>query len=157
MRNGLIMIILLTGPWLLSQALLRPLAGRPWRDAGAAGVVLFFLFTASGHVIFDQEMTQMLPPWAPLRLQLVWATGILELLIAALVAVPKTRRAGGIIGLSVLVLFFPANIYAAFEHVPFGGHADGPAYLWFRTPIQILAIAWVYLFAVRREATGAIK
>ena len=29
---------------------------------------------------------------------------------------------------AVLVLFFPANIYAAINHIPMGGHAWGPVY-----------------------------
>ena len=51
---------------------------------------------------------------------------------------------------AVLVLFFPANIYAAMNHIPVGGHAWGPVYLTVRAPLQIAILAWVYWFAIRR-------
>ncbi|MEZ4712248.1 MAG: hypothetical protein R3A44_33980 [Caldilineaceae bacterium] len=30
-----------------------------------------------------------------------------------------------------------------------GGHTDGPQYLWFRVPLQLLFIAWTWYFTLR--------
>jgi uncharacterized membrane protein len=49
----------------------------------------------------------------------------------------------------VLVLFFPANVYAALNHIPMGGHAWGPVYLLVRAPLQIIILLWVYWFTIR--------
>ena len=44
----------------------------------------------------------------------------------------------------MLILFLPANVYAAIQQVPFGGHGNGPLYLLVRVPFQLLVIAWVW-------------
>ena len=60
---------------------------------------------------------------------------------------------GGVWGMTtpVLMLFFPANIYAAIQHVPMGGHAWGPVYLLVRAPLQAAILLWVYRFTIRRQ------
>ena len=50
----------------------------------------------------------------------------------------------------MLVAFFPANIYAALNHVPMGGHAWGPVYLLVRAPVQLIILAWTYVFVIRQ-------
>jgi uncharacterized membrane protein len=54
----------------------------------------------------------------------------------------------------VLILFFPANIYAAINHIPLGGHAWGPAYLLIRAPLQAIILFWVYWFTIRQPNTA---
>ena len=51
-------------------------------------------------------------------------------------------------GISVLK-FFPANVYAAFKHIPMSGNEWGPIYLLVRGPLQATIIAWVYWFVVK--------
>jgi uncharacterized membrane protein len=50
----------------------------------------------------------------------------------------------------VLVLFFPANIYAAINRIPMGGHELGPVYLLVRAPLQVMILFWVYWFTIRQ-------
>jgi uncharacterized membrane protein len=85
---------------------------------------------------------------------LVYATGVLEIVIALGFFSSRWRRASGWAAMAVLVGFFPANIYAAFEHVPMGGHAWGPAYLLIRAPLQLAILGWIW-FLVLRPARGA--
>jgi uncharacterized membrane protein len=42
----------------------------------------------------------------------------------------------------MLVIFLPANIYASFDSLPFGGNQIGPAYLFVRVPYQIFLVLW---------------
>jgi uncharacterized membrane protein len=53
----------------------------------------------------------------------------------------------------MLVLFFPANIYAAFTRVDMGGHAWGPVYLLIRAPLQLVLIGWAYGFVARKPVS----
>ena len=95
-------------------------------------------------------MTQMLPAWVPVRLPLVYITGILELLAAvAILVTPLSRHVGWALCV-FLLLIVPSNIYAAWQRVDFGGHAAGPVYLLVRIPLQLFLIGWVYWFAVRQ-------
>ncbi len=78
----LFLLLLLVGPYLLLS-----LAGRlstkfqiaPSKRA-RVGLSLFFIFTGVGHFIRTQEMAAMLPLSVPYRTELVYLTGILELL-----------------------------------------------------------------------------
>jgi uncharacterized membrane protein len=149
MITPLVMLLLMTGPYLCVRAL-SAYGGRNYdaRAAAAIGLGILFVFTASGHFLLTEPMTQMLPPWVPARTALVYLTGVLELVIAAGFVVPRTRRIAGWTAAFVLVLFFPANIYAAIEHVPMGGHAWGPVYLAIRLPVQVAILVWVYRFTI---------
>ena len=82
MTTPLVMLGLLAGPVLL--ALLLRTAGRTSdvRTAGILGLVLVLLFTASGHFIATAAMAEMLPPFVPARLALVYLTGVLEIALA---------------------------------------------------------------------------
>ena len=70
-------------------------------------------------------------------------------------ALPATRHLAGFAAIAILVLFFPANVYAAFAQVEMGGHAWGPVYLLIRAPLQALLIAWTWWFAVRAPSVRA--
>ncbi|MGY0561175.1 DoxX family protein [Luteimonas sp. A277] len=122
------------------------------RGAGAIGLGLVFVFTGIGHFVQTTPMVQMLPPWVPARLPLVYATGVLEFATAFALFVPRFRRAAGWAAAAMLVLFFPANVYAAFNHVPMGGHAWGPVYLLVRVPLQLTVLVWAYVFTIRKPA-----
>jgi uncharacterized membrane protein len=90
----------------------------------------------------------MLPPWVPGRMLLVYLTEVLEFAIAVGFLVPKSRRFIGWLAALVLVLFFPANIYAAINYIPMGGHTWGPVYLLIRAPLQAIILFWVYWFTI---------
>ena len=44
------------------------------------GLSLFFIFTSIGHFIKAEEMSAMLPPFVPYRIQIIYLTGVLEIL-----------------------------------------------------------------------------
>jgi uncharacterized membrane protein len=145
MITPLVMLALMVSPWLALRS----------RAAAAIGLGILFVFTGVGHFIQTEAMAQMLPGFVPFRVPLVYLTGVLEFAIAAGFFVPATRRLAGWAAAAVLVLFFPANIYAAFAHVPMGGHAWGPVYLLIRAPLQAAIVAWVWWFALRDAGAGA--
>lgn len=147
MATPLTMLLLLLLPWWFARW---RWPCEPARQARAArwGLAALFLFTASGHVFMDRLMAEMLPPWVPARLPLVWASGLLELAIAAGLVVDRTRRAAAWTAFAVLLLFYPANVYAAFQQVPLGGHAWGPVYLLLRTPVQLALLVWTWRFGL---------
>lgn len=111
-----------------------------------------FVFAGVGHFARTEPMLEMLPPWVPYRIALIYLTGIVEFVLAAALLLPRFRRLAGWVCISVLVLFFPANIYAAFNQVGMGGHLWGPVYLWVRAPLQLILIGWAYWFVVRKRS-----
>ena len=50
--------------------------------------------------------------------------------------------------IAFFVLILPANIVGSLKGVELGGMENGPAYLFFRIPLQIFFICWTYYFGV---------
>ncbi len=149
MTTPLIVLFLLFAPLLLLG-----LWRADWQTGGVVGLVAAFSFFALGHFVRTGPMTEMLPPFVPQRELLVWTTGLLELVVALGLALPRWRKHAGWAAIVVLVGFFPANIYAAINHTGMGGHQWGPEYLLVRAPLQALLIYWAYRFAVLGRLPG---
>jgi uncharacterized membrane protein len=155
MTTPIIMLLLMTMPWLMARGFsLLTHRTCDLQSAAAIGLGILFIFTGTGHFMETEPMAQMLPPWVPARVILVYLTGVLEFAIAVGFLVPQSRRLTGWVAAVVLVLFFPANIYAAINHVPMGGHAWGPVYLLIRAPLQAIILFWVYWFVIRQPNRG---
>ncbi|HEY8396573.1 MAG TPA: hypothetical protein VIK80_01450 [Flavihumibacter sp.] len=110
------------------------------------------LFTAMGHFMFTAGMTMMLPDFVPFKKEMVYLTGLIEIAAAIGLLVPRFRVLTGWLLILFFVLLLPANIHAAIRHVDYQNatfEGDGPVYLWFRVPLQILFIAWVYFAAIK--------
>jgi uncharacterized membrane protein len=142
----LFLLLLLVVPYIVLTLAARWAAGLRLAPAARArvGLTLFFLFTGVGHFIRTEEMAAMLPPGVPFRAEAVYVTGVLELLGAIGVWAPGLKRLTGLCLILLLVCVLPANIYAAFNRVDFGGHGAGPAYLLVRVPFQLFVIWWTY-------------
>jgi uncharacterized membrane protein len=108
------------------------------------GLSLFFIFTAVGHFLTSEQMATMLPPVVPYRVEIIYLTGIFELLGAIGVWMPRLTRLTGLLFIIMLVGILPANIYSALQRVEFGGHGAGPLYLLVRLPFQLFVICWTY-------------
>ena len=145
MRNVAIILALLLLPY---WALIPAHVAEPER--ARIGMTLVFAFIALGHFVKTKSMSQMLPPWMPARIPLIYLTGIFELLAAIAILIPPLSRFTGIVLCDFLILILPSNIYAAIKRVDFGGHAAGPVYLLVRIPLQLFLIGWVYWFCVRQ-------
>ena len=113
---------------------------------GRLALAIMLLFTGSSHFFKTQEMVQMMPEFLPYRIELVYLTGILEMAFAAGLLFPRYSRWTSI----ALILFFlavlPANIIGSFKRVHLGGMENGPGYLYFRIPLQLLFMGWAYYF-----------
>jgi len=152
MRDALIMAGLLTGPWWVAR-LVRA-AAPAQRSAARWGVTLLFLFTAVGHFVLTGEMEAMLPASLPLRTEAVLASGVAEVLGALALVPRRSRRLAGWALAAMLVAFLPVNVHAALTRAPMGGHAWGPVYLFVRVPLQLVILAWIWRFVLRRPPEG---
>lgn len=106
------------------------------------------VFTAIGHFAFARGMSLMLPDFIPFKTETVYLTGILEVIAAIGLLFPKTQYITGCLLIAFFILILPANIYASMRNLNYQtGNFDGNglSYLWFRIPLQILFIIWVYL------------
>ena len=112
------------------------------------------VFTAMGHFMYMEGMQAMVPEWIPFGKELVLLTGIMEVLFAIGLLLPKYRVRVGWALIVFFVMVLPANIHAALENVNYqtgGNDGNGLNYLWFRIPLQALFIIWVYVSAIRNS------
>ena len=119
--------------------------------AGNLGMSVMLLFTALGHFKFADGMAMMVPDFMPLKRQLVLLTGLLEIAAAIGLLIPAYRSLTSIILIIFFIVLLPANINAAVKHIDYEKATTtgvGTSYLWFRVPLQILFIVWVYYFGV---------
>ena len=148
------MLVLMMGPYAATRVL-SAVSRRDFdlRRAAAFGLSLLFLFTGVGHFIQTEPMAQMLPAWVLRGPSSSMRPAFLEFIFVAGFIMPRTRGLAGWVAAAGLVLFLPANIYAAFNHVPMGGHVEGPVYLLVRAPLQFIILFWVYWFTIRPRAS----
>lgn len=121
--------------------------------SGSIAMAAMLAFTAIGHFAFTKGMTLMVPDFVPFKKGMVYFTGLLELGFAVGLLLKDWRVCTGWALIAFLILMLPGNIKAALQHVDYQkGTFDGPGpkYLWFRIPLQLFFIAWVYFFAVKQ-------
>ena len=148
----LFLLLLLVVPYLILTLVGKSVSGFQMSRVNRArvGLSLFFIFTALGHFIRSEEMATMLPLAVPYRVELIYLTGIFELLGAIGVWIPRLTRLTGLLLIIMLIGILPANIYSALQRVDFGGHDAGPLYLLVRVPFQLFVIWWTY-FATEQK------
>jgi uncharacterized membrane protein len=86
-----------------------------WPQAIAVGLALMFVVTGVAHFVPDmrRDMVAIVPPALPMPSRLVTITGVLELLGAAGLLFPPTRVAAAACLFVLMLVMFPANVYAA--------------------------------------------
>jgi uncharacterized membrane protein len=118
--------------------------------SGRIAMAMMLAFTSIGHFAFTKGMEMMIPPFVPYKKAMVYLTGIIEICAAVGLLIAGTRTLTGWLLILFFILLLPANIYAAIKHVDYQKgtfEGTGVNYLWFRVPLQIVFILWVYFFA----------
>jgi uncharacterized membrane protein len=105
----------------------------------------FFILAGINHFRIPAFYERMIPPYLPWSALLVTLSGMAEIVLGALLLVPRTRKlaAWGIILL--LIAVFPANIHMAMHPAQFPELT--PLALLIRLPLQLVMIAWAWLYA----------
>jgi uncharacterized membrane protein len=112
------------------------------RLAARAGMAIAMVFAGVSHLLMPTPFVQHLPTWVPMREELIFATGFLEIALGvALLLRQPQRRWAGLALAGYLLAVFPSNIYVAVADVDVDGQPGG-AYPWLRLPFQLLFIAW---------------
>jgi uncharacterized membrane protein len=86
-----------------------------WPQAVAVGLAVMFVMTGVAHFVpaMRRDMIAIVPPRLPAAGLLVTVTGVLELVGAAGLLYPPTRVAAAVCLFVLMLVMFPANIYAA--------------------------------------------
>lgn len=146
------LFVLLT-VFLISNLVIRQYKGdMDYHLAGKIALAATLLFTSLGHVIYTKGMVLMLPDFIPLKKEMIYVTGLLEVMGAFGLFIPVLSRLTGMLLIVFFMLILPTNIYASMRHLNYETatfDGKGPGYLWFRIPFQLLLIGWTYYFVLR--------
>lgn len=145
-------LFVLITTFIVALSIIKMTSGKlDYRLAGRISMAIMLIFTAIGHFVYGKGMAMMVPEFIPNKLGLVYLTGIMEIMFAFGLFMPSTFKMTGIALIFSFLMILPANVYASINHVDFqNANFEGPGtqYLWFRVPLQILFIFWVYFSAI---------
>lgn len=119
-------------------------AASPW--------LLAALLAGAGttHFLAPEPYDAMVPSFLPAPRAWTYGSGVVELLVAAAVAAPRTRRAGATAAAVLLVAVFPANVQMALDP------GDVPRWLAVaRLPLQVPLVLWA--LQVRRSSEAGVR
>ncbi|MDA1312816.1 MAG: DoxX family protein [Acidobacteria bacterium] len=120
-------------------------------DRAALAMSVGFLVTGVMHFTTVERFMAMMPASLPWHRELVYVSGVFEILGALGLLLPSTRRWAAY-GLAALLLaIFPANLHVAMSGGSVEGLPQGAWYYWLRLPFQFVFIAWA-LWVARRSS-----
>lgn len=95
-------------------------------------------FAASGtvHLVKPEVFEPLMPSWVPAHRKVVYGSGVAELLCAAGLAVPRTRRVAGWASAALLLGVWPGNWQMALDSRRSRSTAF-KAVAWGRVPLQV--------------------
>ena len=118
-----------------------------WDTALRVALAAMFVFTGVSH--FHRrarpDLVRMVPPNLPKPALLVTITGVLELIAATGLLIPSVAEASAYGLIALLVVMFPANLYAARAGLVIAGRRATPI-VW-RAPLQLFWIGSLWCVA----------
>jgi uncharacterized membrane protein len=110
----------------------------------------FFLFAGLLHFLKPRPYESIMPRSLPAHRELVYASGVAEMLGGAGVLSPRTARPAGLWLIATMLGVFPANVNMAvraerYRRIP-------EPLLWARLPVQGLIVYWIWRVAIRTRS-----
>ena len=114
-------------------------------------LAVFFVAAGANHFRSPGTYLPLMPEYLPWHLGLIESSGIAEILGGLGAMIPRSRRLAGWGLMALLVAIFPANLHAALH-----GYLNVASWiLWWRLPLQVVLIAWVYWTCLAEGSRGS--
>ena len=121
---------------------------------GRISMALMLIATGITHFTSTDLMVEMMPEFLPAKREIVYFTGVCELLAVIGLVWNRTAKLTSVMLIIFFLAVLPANIVGSIKEVRLGGMENGVMYLLFRVPLQIFFIFWVYYFGIRINRKG---
>jgi uncharacterized membrane protein len=108
----------------------------------------FFLAGFVLHLRATDSLIAITPDWVPCPRAAVYLTGVIELIGAVSLLIPRLRRWSGVMLAAYVIAVWPANFKHAFAHIALPPIPDS---WWYHAPRLALqpVLAWWALFSAR--------
>lgn len=103
---------------------------------------IIFIIAGIIHFVIPKFYLQIMPPYLPYHLVLVYLSGLAEIVCGTFLIPKKTRRIGAWLTIALLIAIFPANVQMSIDSYSIGGLMFYVSV--FRLPLQFLMVWWVY-------------
>jgi uncharacterized membrane protein len=110
-------------------------------------LTIFFVSVGVLHFTHTGAFLKAMPPYVPMPVEMVYLSGVFEILGGIGVQVPLVRKSAGYGLILLLAAVYPANIHMALHTEDFS--SIPPAVLWIRLLFQPLLMWWVWSCAIR--------
>jgi len=117
-------------------------------------VAAVFVGAGALHFVIPRPYESIVPPALPRPREIVYASGIAEIVGGLAVLPSRARPWAGRWLIALLLAVFPANVYHAVAADEIPGQPVPRPLLWLRLPLQGVLIAWVWRAT---EASGALR
>ena len=107
----------------------------------------FFLVAGLLHFLKPRTYEAIMPRELPAHRELVYASGVAEMLGGAGVLSERTARPAGLWLIATMLGVFPANVNMAVRAERYRGIPE--PLLWARLPVQGLILYWIWRVAIR--------
>ena len=138
----LIIIVLAIILQMAAKAGLNPL--QSFRENARVATGAAFILTGVSHFLMPGKFMEMMPPFLPAPVFLIYLSGVFEILGGIGLMISTTKKAAALGLMLLLLAIFPANIYVAINNVQLGGFMNYAVYQWLRLPMQLVLIFWVW-------------
>ncbi|KRE41877.1 DoxX family protein [Knoellia sp. Soil729] len=88
----------------------------PPLDKATIGLATLFLSSGATHLVRPQTFEGMVPDALPRRRELVFVSGVAEIVCGVGLLHPRTRKAAGLASAVLLVAVFPGNVKMSTDH-----------------------------------------
>lgn len=120
------------------------LRGEQYKFFSRILLAIFFVVAGVAHFTSTDSYMQIMPPFLPRPRELVWISGVCEIMGGIGLLVPRVRRLAGYGLIALLVAVFPANVYMAVNNIGINGTHFSQWLLWLRLPLQFALVLWVW-------------
>ena len=121
-----------------------------WREVSPYALAALLAAAGATHLVVPRIYDGLVPTWLPGEVRTwVLASGLLELAVAGVVLVPRTRRLGGAAAAALFVGLFPGNVQLVLDP---GGLPRWLAVA--RLPLQVPLVLWGLQVAGFLSSTG---
>lgn len=118
------------------------------RIAAVILVALYFLIGGVTHFTSPEFFVAIMPPYLPYHLEIVWISGVFEILGGLGLLIPRTRLLAGYGLIALTIAVSPANIHMAMNPNLFPDVSS--ALLYFRLVLQLFLL-WLIWFSFGAE------
>jgi uncharacterized membrane protein len=105
-------------------------------------LVIFYVGAGINHFVHPGFYLNIMPPYLPWHVELVYLSGIIEIALGIMVLIPRFTSISGWSIIALLIAVFPANIHMALN--PHLYPDIKPVLLYIRLPLQGLFMYWAY-------------